>query len=283
MTAAAKPFAGLHHGDCVDRMKAMPDGCVELGFADPPFNIGFEYDTYHDSRPQHEYEAWCQEWLSQVYRIIHPHGSFWLAIGDEQASELDVMARKIGFHKRSLVIWYYTFGVNCPKKFTRSHAQLFYYTKHKEKWTFNEMKVPSARQMVYKDKRAKDGGRNPDDTWILRPQWVPEGFYATDDTWYVPRINGTFKQRVGTPNQMPERLLARIINVCSNPGDFVFDPFAGSATTAATAKKLGREFGTTELSPNYYEFCKARLERVNVGDELEGDIPMGEFGYKPEK
>lgn len=276
-------YGGIHLADCVRHMKSLPAEGVDLAFADPPFNIGFEYDTYNDSRPQHEYEAWCLEWLTELFRTLHKHGTFWLAIGDEQVAELDVMARKVGFKRRSWVVWHYTFGVNCEKKLTRSHAHLLYYTKHKDEFVFNPQKVPSARQLIYNDKRAKSGGRNPDDTWMLRPQWMEEGFYATDDTWHIPRINGTFKERIGTPNQMPEQLLGRIIRMCSNPGDFVFDPFCGSATTATVAKKLGRLYGTTEESPKYYEFAKARLEAANVGDELDGPIPQGDFDWVPEK
>ena len=124
--------------------------------------------------------------------------------------------------------------------------------KDPDEFTFNAeaIRVPSARQLVYGDRRANPTGRLPDDTWILRPQDLPDGFTAEEDTWYFPRVCGTFKERAGWHGcQMPEQLLGRIIRACSNPGELVLDPFAGSGTTLAVAKKLGRRYLGFELSP----------------------------------
>src|SRR5262249_40129940 len=148
-------------------------GRVALVFADPPFNIGYSYDVYHDRQDRDRYLDWSRDWIREVHRILKPDGTFWLAIGDEYAAELKLIAQKeIGFHCRSWVIWYYTFGVNCTKKFSRSHAHLFHFVKDLKKFTFNPpaVRVPSARQLVYADGRADPDGRMPDDTWILRPQ-----------------------------------------------------------------------------------------------------------------
>src|SRR6202007_242557 len=114
------------------------------------------------------------------------------------------------------------------------------------------IRVPSARQLVYADRRAHPTGRLPDGTWILRPQDLLDGFNASEDTWYFPRVCGTFKERAGWHGcQMPEQLLGRIIRACSHEGDLVLDPFAGSGTTLAVAKKLGRHFLGFELSEQY--------------------------------
>ena len=235
----------IHLGDCVKGMAKVPDNSVQLVFADPPFNIGFEYDEYDDRLESDQYVQWSRQWMEQVHRILDDDGSFWLAIGDEYAAELKLEAQKVGFHTRNWVVWYYTFGVHCKSKFTRSHAHLFYFVKNPKQFTFNaeSVAVPSARQLVYNDKRANPKGRTPDDTWILRPQDCEEGFNADEDTWYFPRVAGTFKERAGFHGcQMPEQLLGRIIKACSNKGDTIVDPFTGSATTLTVAKKLGREF-----------------------------------------
>src|ERR671910_901102 len=123
-------------GDCVAGMNSRAAGSVDLVFADPPFNIGYEYDVYEDSLQAEGYLKWSREWMSAVHRLLKPNGTFWLAIGDEYAAELKIEAQKIGFHCRSWVVWYYTFGVNCSMKFTRSHAHLFYFVKDPAQFTF---------------------------------------------------------------------------------------------------------------------------------------------------
>src|SRR6185295_1421064 len=245
----------IHQGDCIELMKQIEPGTIDLVFADPPFNIGYEYDEYHDEKDTDEYVAWSRAWISEVHRVLKPGGTFWLSIGDEFAAELKVAAEhQVGFHARSWVVWYYTFGVNCTKKFSRSHAHIFHFVKDPKSYQFHakEIVVPSARQMVYNDARAAKGGRLPDDTWILRPQDLTDGFNSDEDTWYFPRVAGTFKEREGFHGcQMPEQLLGRIIKVASQPGNLVLDPFSGSATTLTVAKKLGRQFIGFDISDEY--------------------------------
>jgi site-specific DNA-methyltransferase (adenine-specific) len=214
--------------------------------------------------------------MSGVQKALKPNGAFWLAIGDEYAAELKLIAQKeLGFTCRSWVIWYYTFGVNCTRVFSRSHTHLFYFVRDPKNFTFNadnpEVRVLSARQLVYADGRANPNGRLPDNTWILRPQDLPNGFAPDQDTWYFPRVAGTFKEREGFHGcQMPEQLLGRIIRCCSNPTDIVLDPFGGSGTTLAVAKKLGRQWIGFELSKDYVAKIKVRLKNSRVGGRLDG-------------
>jgi site-specific DNA-methyltransferase (adenine-specific) len=260
--------------DCIEGLDHLEPGTVDLVFADPPFNIGYEYDVYHDLCDSERYLSWTRSWGRAVHRVLKPTGTFWLAIGDDYAAELKLIFQKeLGFTCRSWVIWYYTFGVNCTKKFSRSHTHLFHFVKDPNNFTFNSLaiRVPSARQLVYADSRADARGRLPDDTWILRPQDLPEGFQPDEDTWYFSRVCGTFKERAGWHGcQMPEQLLGRIIRACSNPNDVVIDPFAGSGTTLAVAKKLGRRWIGFELSPNYASRTQARLDAAQQGQPLEG-------------
>jgi len=266
----------VHCIDCLEGLAALEPGSIDLVFADPPFNIGYQYDLYNDNRPYHEYLDWSRRWIELVYKVLKPSGTFWLAIGDEYAAELKLIAqREVGFHWRSWVIWYYTFGVNCVRNFSRSHTHLLYFLKSKEHFTFNAwnpaVRVPSARQLVYNDGRADPDGRLPDNTWILRPQDVPGGFGEEQDTWYFPRVAGTFKEREGFHGcQMPEQLLGRIIRCCSNPMDIVLDPFAGSGTTLVVAKKLGRRWLGFDISPEYVAQMRQRLAAARAGDRLDG-------------
>ncbi len=280
-------FDTVQNQDCIAGLKKLGDGIVDLAFADPPFNIGYEYDVYEDRLERDRYLAWSRWWTAEVVRVLKPNGTFWLAIGDEYAAELKVMLQQEhGLVCRSWVVWYYTFGVNCKYKFSRSHAHLFHMVKDPKDFTFNAdaetVRVPSARQLVYADGRANPKGRLPDDTWmiageprpadfVLRPQDLPDGFRPDEDTWYFPRVCGTFAERAGWHGcQMPERLLGRIIDACSNEKDLVLDPFAGSGTTLAVAKKRKRRFLGFELSKQYAERIRKRLDHVKAGDPLEG-------------
>lgn len=266
-------LGSISQQDCVKGLGSLSDQCIDLVFADPPFNIGYDYDEYDDRLEKSTYLDWSKQWMTQVHRVLKDSGSFWLAIGDEYAAELKVAATELGFSMRNWVIWYYTFGVHCHSKFTRSHAHLFYFVKDASQCVFHfpQIAVPSARQLVYNDKRGNPEGRSPDDTWILRPQDCTDGFQADEDIWYFPRVAGTFKERAGFHGcQMPEQLLGRIVRACSNENDIVLDPFSGSSTTLAVAKKLGRQFLGFELSKEYAQQGTKRLESIQVGDVLDG-------------
>jgi len=265
----------IYLGDCVDGLNSLPSegGQVDLAFADPPYNIGYRYDVYDDRLEDAAYLAWTERWVKAVARVLTASGALWVAIGDEYAAEVKRIVETAGLTLRNWVIWYYTFGVHCTHKFSRSHTHLLYFLKNPSRFTFNDqdIRVRSARQLVYSDARADRRGRVPDNTWILRPQDARGAFRPEHDTWYFPRIAGTFKQRAGFHScQMPEQLLARIVRCCSNAGDVVLDPFAGSGSTLIVAKKLGRHWVGYELSPEYARHAEARIGAVRQGDALEG-------------
>lgn len=251
-------------GDCLNYLPSVPTGSVDLVFADPPFNVGYEYDVYNDRRSAAEYVAWARQWLQECRRALTPTGSLFVAIGDEFAAEYKIALDELGLTMRNWIVWHYTFGPAQRIKFTRSHAHILYYVADPQSFTFNAdaVRVPSARQLVYGDKRANSKGKVPDDTWALIPDHHPSLFAADSDTWNVPRVCGTFKERTGHPCQMPEVILDRIIRTATNPGALVLDPFAGSGTTLAAAKRAGRDFLGFELSPHYAAIAADRLAAV---------------------
>ncbi len=175
----------LIDGDCLAGMRGLPDGSVDLAFADPPFNIGYEYDVYDDRQGRAEYLAWTDRWLAAVRRALKPTGSFYVAIGDEYAAEIKVRLDELGLTMRNWIVWHYTFGVSCTRKFNRSHAHIFYYVADPKAFTFNAdtVRVPSARQTTYADRRANPLGTLPDDTWVLRPQEDGSFFGPEEDAW----------------------------------------------------------------------------------------------------
>jgi len=237
----------IYLGDCIKIMKTLPDKSIDLVFADPPFNIGIKYDVHNDNMPYNEYYEWSKKWIKETHRLLKSNGTIYIAIGDEFAAEINVILKKTGFYFRNWIIWYYTFGQNQRKKFNRAHTHLLYFTKNKDEFTFNDkdIRIPSARQLIYKDKRANPIGKIP------------------DDVWQFSRVCGTFKERIGNhPCQMPEDLLELIIKTSSKEGDLILDPFGGTGTTATVAKKLKRNFLTMEISEEYYNVILKRLENI---------------------
>ena len=253
------PIGRIVQGDLLDVLPRWPEASVDLVFADPPFNIGYQYDKYRDDRPPEEYLAWTERWVEACLRVLRPDGTFWIAIGDEYAAEVRVLMRPRAT-LRNWIIWHYTFGQNCKLKFNRSHAHLFYFVRDPRRFTFNAgdpaIRVPSDRQTKYDDKRANPKGRLPHDVWTFS------------------RVCGTYRERVGWhPCQMPVKLLERIILACSRPGDVVLDPFAGSGTTLVAAAKHRRRWVGVELSADYAAGAVERIAEEGAPDPSPPPVP----------
>ena len=257
-------------GDCIETLNRLPAGCADLVFADPPFNIGYQYDVYDDRRAKADYLAWAEQWLAAAMRVLKPTGAFFLAIGDEFAAEHKVRLDALGLDASQLD----RLALHLRRELheevqpqPRPHLLLRPRSEALHVQPGRGFACPRRGMTTYADRRANPVGKLPDDTWVLRPQETDEHFRADQDTWFVSRVCGTFKERVNHPCQMPEAVLERIIRVASNPGDLVIDPFAGSGTTLAVAKRLGRRFLGCELSEEYAEGVRERLQRVEFLEE----------------
>lgn len=241
-------------GDCIEVLGKVSEPFADLIFADPPFNIGYKYDQYNDNQKRENYISWTNQWMQACYRILKPNGSFYIAIGDDYAADVKLIADQLKLEMRNWIIWHYTFGQQTKNKFARSHTHILYFVKDKNDFIFNadRIRVISDRQKVYRDKRANPAGKMPDDVWNE-----------------YPRVCGTFKERMNFPCQMPESLLARIIHVSSNEGNWVLDPFSGSGTTAVVAHKLKRIYTGIEISEEYVKESRIRIE-YSEGLPVEG-------------
>jgi site-specific DNA-methyltransferase (adenine-specific) len=254
-------------GDCIEILSKVRKPFADLIFADPPFNIGYQYDKYYDKVKSKNYIAWTKDWMAACQNILKPHSSFYVAIGDEYAAHVRIIGEELGFVLRNWIVWHYTFGQQTKEKFARSHTHIFYFVADKKNFTFNDyaVRVPSDRQLIYNDRRANSQGKMPDDVWNQ-----------------YSRVCGTFKERVGWhPCQMPESLLARIIAASSDPGDIVLDPFNGSGTTTAVACQLGRKYAGVDISENYVANARERLaelkHREKSSKNLFGAFDAGEL------
>lgn len=104
MKAIDPGTSGIHHGNCVELLEATRPGWARLAFADPPFNIGYKYDSYDDAREYREYVAWSRQWIEATVRALTPDGSLYIAIGDEYAAELRIIGRELGLTLRNWII-----------------------------------------------------------------------------------------------------------------------------------------------------------------------------------
>ena len=250
----------------------MDAASIDLVTADPVYNINRKYDKCDDSKTPQEYLSWSKDWMSAAHRVLAPDGSFWCAISDHYVSELDVLAKSLGFYKRGHCVWAFGFGVNQAKNFTRATTHWLYYTKHKKNFTFNShapgLRVPSARLLEYKDKRANPDGRLPDNLWVLRGQdWllrmleIEGALPAAADVWCSSRICGSFNARAeGVDNQLPEEITTRIVTATAHPGRTVLDPHCGFSTFGVSALKFGCNFIGIDNSERMIELSRKRLD-----------------------
>lgn len=235
-------------GDCIKVLEKVNEPFPDLIFADPPFNIGYKYDGYNDNLKREKYIDWTRLWMTACKKVLKPAGSFYIAIGDDYAANVKIIADELGLFLRNWIIWHYSFGQQMSNKFARSHTHILYFVNNKSDFTFNNDAdlIFSDRQKKYQDKRTSREGKMPDDVW--------------DE---YPRVCGTFDERENFPCQMPESLLARVIRVSSNKGDWILDPFSGSGTTSVVAAKLKRNYTGIEISQKYVKESEARIKKCS--------------------
>jgi DNA modification methylase len=247
-------------GDSIAVLEAEPSEPACLIFADPPYNIGFDYGEGHDDAlPADQYLQWCRRWIDACAARLTPDGSLWVLINDEWADEFGCMLRRAGLHRRAWIKWYESFGVNCANNFNRCSRHLFYMVKDPRNFVFNGDAVsrPSDRQVKYGDKRADPGGKLWDDIWGINPP--------------IPRLVGTAAERIPDfPTQLPLQLLTAVVGCASDPGDLVADPFNGSGTTGEAAIRLGRRYLGIERSERFSDLARMRLRAA------EGTVTRGE-------
>jgi DNA modification methylase len=255
----SKPVASLPQkciielGDCLEIMPTMPRGKARLGFADPPYNIGFDYGkgAKRDLLPIKEYRRWCSDWLEKLVELLTPDGSIWILISYEHVAHIFATLEELGLHFRDWITWYEKFGTNCSDKCNRTARPLLHFTRSRTDFIFDRraMNTPSARQSVYGDKRAVARGKNH------------------DDVWDIPRLADNHPERLpDAKTQLPMELLRRVIGSATEPGDLVVDPFTGSGTTPAVCLELGRAFHGIELEKQSVKLATARLARQSEGN-----------------
>jgi DNA modification methylase len=235
--------AQFFHTDAVTLLKNVKEAA--LIFADPPFNIGVQYENWTDSMTREQYLKFTADWMSAAGAGLQNTGSLWINIPDEWAAECVVIGKRLGFKLENWCIWHFRFGVCQPSRFIKSKTHALWFSLGSPRVIREAALVPSDRAALYDDPRSPTGLRMDLDVW---------GF---DKFW--GRVTGTSAERRPLhPNQLPEKYLQRIVGVCSLPGELVVDPFCGSGTTATVAEKMDRRVVTGDVSLDYLKSASER-------------------------
>lgn len=243
------------HGDAYELLPRMKKNSFDLLFADPPYNIDKAFGTRKfRSLGQEEYEAELEKWLAPAARLLKPTASVYIC-GDWRSASAIQRAGSRLFTLRNRITWEREKGRGSGSNWKSSSEDIWFFTVSDD-YVFNPEDVKLKRRVMApytengkpKDWKEEDEGRfrmtHPSNLWtdITVPFWsMPEN---TDH-----------------PTQKPEKLLAKLILASTNKGALVLDPFLGSGTTAAAAKKLGRNFTGIEIEK---EFCLLAAKRVEM-------------------
>lgn len=257
------------HGDAMEVLSSdmIADNSADLIFADPPYNIGKNFNGFHDKWPSDEaYCDWVQQWLDLCISKLSPTGSLYLMCSTQCFAPLDLILRK-RLSILSRIVWHYdSSGVQAKKFFGSLWEPVFHCVKDPKNYTFNaddilvEAKTGAKRKLIDYRKSTP----TPYNT-----KKVP------GNAWYYPRVRYRMPEYEKHPSQKPLALLERIIAASSNPGDVILDPFSGTFSTGRAAANLGRRSVSIELNE---EYLKVGLRRLEVASEYKG-----EFLHRPTK
>ena len=243
-------------GDCIEVMKRLPRASVDLVFADPPYNLQLANelrrpdnskvaavdDAWDKFASFAEYDRFTREWLAQARRVLKPTGALWVIGSYHNIFRVGASLQDLGFWVLNDVIWRKTNPMPNFRgaRLCNAHETLIWAARdqNQKKYTFNYDAL----------KMANDGVQMRSD-------------------WTLPICTGgeRIKDKMGAKahaTQKPESLLHRVLLASTNPGDVVLDPFFGSGTTGAVAKRLGRKYIGVERETAYIEIARARIARV---------------------
>lgn len=261
------------NGNCIEEMKKMPDGCVDMIFADPPYFMQTEgellrtngtkfqgvedsWDKFSDYK---EYDKFCTDWLKECRRILKKDGSIWVIGAFQNIYRLGYIMQNMGFWILNDVIWSKLNAAPnfAGTRFQNSHETMLWCTKDKKtKYTFN-----------YKTMKHLNNDKQYKSVWDI-------GLCIGNE-----RLKDENGKKVHS-TQKPSKLLYNVIISSTKPGDIVLDPFFGTGTTGAIAKLTGRNFIGIEMDQNYIENAQKRID--NVLPELNA-ITNLEYEIKPPK
>ena len=251
----------IFHGDTLHILSSeISSGSVDLVFIDPPYNIGKRFSNFYDKwKSEEEYVKWAYNLLDECLRILKPNGTLYVMTSTQAMPYFDLYLRQ-RMVILSRIVWHYdSSGVQATKYFGSMYEPILHCVKNKSNYIFNsdnikiEAKTGAQRKLI--------DYRKP----------VPSQ-YNTDkvpgNVWYFPRVRYRMEEYENHPSQKPESLLERIILASTDKGSLVLDPFAGTFTSAAVAKRLGRISISIESQEKY---LKIGFRRVLGWKEYRGE------------
>lgn len=252
----------VSNGNCLSILKKIKDKQVNLIFADPPYNLGKDFGNSSDSwSDRDEYFNWCYEWIDECFRVLKDDGTFYIMNSTQNIPFISIYLQK-KYNVINDLVWFYdSSGVQSKKRFGSLYEPIIMANKDsKNNYTFNwgdilvEAKTGAKRNLI-------DYRKTPPQPY--NNEKVP------GNVWEFPRVRFKMFEYENHPTQKPEALLERIIKASSNKGDLVLDPFAGSFTTCAVAKRLQRKTIGIDLNIEYY---KVGIRRTEISDTYKGEI-----------
>jgi site-specific DNA-methyltransferase (adenine-specific) len=256
----------LYQGDCLEIIAGVPDGSVDLVFADPPFNLGKDYGKgVNDSLADAEYVNWCARWIRECVRVLKPGGAFYLYNLPRWNVELGHTLGATGMQFRHWITVDIKFSMPIPGRLYPSHYSLLYYTKGKPAF-FNRPRVPIPV--------CRHCGGDLKDYGGHRDKLNPAGLNLTDVWTDIPPVRHRSTKR-RSANELSIKLLRRVLEISTQPGDVILDPFGGSGTTYAAAEEMHRHWIGMELGDCEPIIRRLQGEEANVLPKNLGDAAKG--------
>jgi len=251
----------LYLGDSLQILDdSIQDESIDLIFADPPYNIGKVFGKNKEKWENDEaYLEWCYAWIDLCIKKLKPTGSIYLMGATQFMPYIDIYLSK-RMNILSRIMWHYdSSGVQAKKYYGSLYEPIFFAVKNKKNYTFNYKDIMVEAKTGSKRKLIDYRGAEP------KPYNMKK---IPGNVWYYPRVRYRMKEYEEHPSQKPEILLERVILASSNEGDTILDPFSGTFTTSAVAKKLNRKSIGIEIEETYF---KTGLRRLGITDTYKGE------------
>ncbi len=291
----------IYQGHCVEKLKEIEANKVDLIYFDPPFftqrkhsltnkdnSKTYEFDDKYDSIE--EYLELVENVLKESKRILKNTGSVFLHCDKTASHNIRVVMDKVFGREnfQSEIIWSYKRWSNAKKGLLNAHQVIFFYSKTQD-FKFNTLytdySATTNLDQILQDRERNENGKSvykkdENGNVILGKEKKGVPF---SDVWEIPYLNPKAKERTGYPTQKPVLLLNQILNIVTDEGDLVVDPFCGSGTTCVSAKSLKRQFIGIDISKDAVELANSRLEEMVISESNLLNKGTNEYQEKTEK